>query len=51
MVQEELMKAGHFKVAEAYILFRAAPRRRPRGRRRPTPTAPMAARRRPSRAR
>ena len=23
MVQEELMKAGHFKVAEAYILFRA----------------------------
>jgi len=24
MVQEELMKAGHFKVAEAYILFRAA---------------------------
>jgi len=24
MVQEELMKAGHFKVAEAYILYRAA---------------------------
>ena len=23
IVQEELMKAGHFKVAEAYILFRA----------------------------
>ena len=23
MVQEELMKAGHYKVAEAYILFRA----------------------------
>jgi ribonucleoside-diphosphate reductase alpha chain len=23
MVQEEIMKAGHFKVAEAYILFRA----------------------------
>src|SRR5690606_2452245 len=23
MVQEELMKSGHFKVAEAYILFRA----------------------------
>src|SRR5476651_857322 len=23
MVQEELMKAGHFKIAEAYILFRA----------------------------
>jgi ribonucleoside-diphosphate reductase alpha chain len=24
MVQEELMKSGHFKVAEAYILYRAA---------------------------
>ncbi len=24
LVQEELMKAGHFKVAEAYILYRAA---------------------------
>jgi ribonucleoside-diphosphate reductase alpha chain len=23
MVQEELMKAGHYKVAEAYILYRA----------------------------
>src|SRR5208282_5011047 len=23
IVQEELMKAGHFKVAEAYILYRA----------------------------
>ena len=23
MVQEELMKSGHFKVAEAYILYRA----------------------------
>ena len=23
MVQEELMKSGHFKIAEAYILYRA----------------------------
>jgi ribonucleoside-diphosphate reductase alpha chain len=49
MVQEELMKSGHFKVAEAYILFRAqraASRdagHRFRGRRLPHPAAESAA--------
>jgi ribonucleoside-diphosphate reductase alpha chain len=39
MVQEELMKAGHFKVAEAYILYRA---RRSEQRAEDKPVAPEA---------
>ncbi|MFM1747799.1 MAG: hypothetical protein RLZZ188_1465 [Verrucomicrobiota bacterium] len=44
VVQEELMKAGHFKVAEAYILFRAQrAAARDRGEDEPGSTAPFEA--------